>query len=266
MTTKSIRPWLRTGNIRGRIIAPWRWNGDCGEVVPTCEEPNSEGIAVIMRRGMAVSVGALAAAAAVLTACSSGSSSSSNTTSAAAPASPTTSAGSPATSSPAGSAATSALPWGPGCAALGVTPAQLTAASKLPVAVAAAAVPQLKTVLTAATVAGMVSTLNSAPSLTVFAPQDSAFAKEPAGLLQSLITDPSKKTQLVSTLKYHVVEGELTKEQLPGTHKTLEGSTLTITGSDDSYTINGTAKIVCGGIMTKNAVVNVIDGVLHPKS
>src|SRR6266480_3752149 len=93
----------------------------------------------------------------------------------------------------------------------------------------------------------------SAPSLTVFAPQDSAFGKEPAGLLQSLITDPSKKAQLVSTLEYHVVEGELTKDQLPGTHKTLQGSSITITGSGDSYTVNGTAKIVCGGIMTKNA-------------
>ena len=220
---------------------------------------------MIMRRGMAVSVGALAAAAAALTACSSSSSSSSNTTSAAAPAT-SSSASSAETSAASSSAASAGLPWGSGCATLGVTPAQLTAASKLPVGVAAAAVPQLKTVVTAATVAGMVSTLNSAPSLTVFAPLDSAFAKEPAGLLQSLITDPSKKAQLVSTLKYHVVEGELTKEQLPGTHKTLEGSTLTITGSGDSYTINGTAKIVCGGIMTKNAVVNVIDGVLHPKS
>jgi uncharacterized surface protein with fasciclin (FAS1) repeats len=147
-----------------------------------------------------------------------------------------------------------------------MTPTKLAAASALPVGVAAAAVPQLKTVVGAATVAGMVSTLNSAPSLTVFAPQDSAFGKEPAGLLQSLLTDPSKKAQLVSTLKYHIVEGELTKDQLPGTHKTLQGSSLTITGSGDSYTINNTAKIVCGGIQTKNAVVNVIDGVLHPSS
>lgn len=221
---------------------------------------------MIMRRGMAVSVGVLAAAAAALTACSSGSSSSSNTTSAAAPATSSSASSAETSSAASSSAASAGLPWGSGCASLGVTPAQLTAASKLPVGVAAAAVPQLKTVVTAATVAGMVSTLNSAPSLTVFAPLDSAFAKEPAGLLQSLITDPSKKAQLVSTLKYHVVEGELTKEQLPGTHKTLEGSTLTITGSGDSYTINGTVKIVCGGIMTKNAVVNVIDGVLHPKS
>ena len=201
---------------------------------------------MIMRRGMAVSVGVLAAAAAALTACSSSSSSSSNTTSAAAPAT-SSSASSAETSAASSSAASAGLPWGSGCATLGVTPAQLTAASKLPVAVAAAAVPQLKTVVTAATVAGMVSTLNSAPSLTVFAPLDSAFAKEPAGLLQSLITDPSKKAQLVSTLKYHVVEGELTKEQLPGTHKTLEGSTLTITGSGDSYTITATGPLSGGG-------------------
>jgi len=219
---------------------------------------------VIMRRGMAVSVGLLAAAAAALSACSSDSSSSSSTTSSASAAATTSTASSSAASS---SATTkTSLPWGPGCTALGVTPARLTAAAALPVGAAAATVPQLKTVVTAATVAGMVTTLNSAPSLTVFAPQDSAFGKEPAGLLQSLITDPSKKAQLVSTLEYHVVQGELTKDQLPGTHKTLQGSSITITGSGDSYTINGTAKILCGGIMTKNAVVNVIDAVLHPSS
>jgi uncharacterized surface protein with fasciclin (FAS1) repeats len=221
---------------------------------------------VIMRRGTTVSVGLVAAAAATaaLTACSSSSSSSSATTSASAAAS--SASGAESSSAASSSATASSLPWGPGCSSLGLTPAKLTAASALPVGVAAAAVPQLKTVVGAATVAGMVSTLNAAPSLTVFAPQDTAFGKEPAGLLQALLTDPSKKAQLVSTLKYHIVEGELTKDQLTGTHKTLQGSSLTITGSGDSYTINGTAKIVCGGIQTKNAVVNVIDGVLHPSS
>ena len=128
---------------------------------------------MIMRRGTAVSVGATRGrgATAALTACSSSSSSSSDTTSAAVAA---------ASSSASSSREllggeqlrdnAARLPWGPGCASLGVTPAQLTAASQLPVGVAAAAVPQLKTVVTAATVAGMVSTLNSAPSLTVFAP------------------------------------------------------------------------------------------------
>ena len=120
--------------------------------------------------------------------------------------------------------------------------------------------------MTAATVGGVFTTLNSAPSLTVFAPSGLGVREGAGRSAPVLITDPSKKAQLVSTLEYHVVEGELTKDQLPGTHKTLQGSSITITGSGDSYTINGTAKILCGGIMTKNAVVNVIDAVLHPSS
>ncbi len=133
-----------------------------------------------------------------------------------------------------------------------------------PVGTVAAGVPFLKNVITAATAAGLVPTLNAAPALTVFTPTDQAFTKEPAGLLQSLLTDPSKKPQLVATLKYHVLGTEITKDQLPGTHVTLEGQKLTITGSGDNYVINGTAHILCGGFKTKNAVIYIIDTVLHP--
>jgi uncharacterized surface protein with fasciclin (FAS1) repeats len=143
-----------------------------------------------------------------------------------------------------------------------VPAATLAAAAKLPVGLAAAAVPQLKTVVTAAAAAGLVPTLNAAPALTVFAPIDSAFAKEPAGLLQSLLTDPSKKGTLVATLKYHVVPGRISKDALVGKHTTLQGTAVTVAGSGDAYTVNN-AKILCGGIQTKNATVYVIDTVLH---
>lgn len=220
---------------------------------------------MIIRRGMYVSVGLLAAGAAALTSCSSGSSSSSSTTSAASSASSESSASSSPASSASSSAAAAGAPFGAGCATLGVSQDALAAAASAPVGVAAAAVPILKTVVTAATVAGLVPTLNAAPGLTVFAPEDSAFAKEPAGLLQSLLTDPTKKSSLVATLKYHLISGKLDRTAVIGKHKTLEGSDVTVAGSGDELTVNN-AKIVCGGIQTKNAIVYVIDTVLHPAS
>ena len=65
-------------------------------------------------------------------------------------------------------------------------------------------------------------------------------------------------------LKYHVVSGTLTPSNLAGTHKTLEGQNITVTGSGESFTVNGTAQVVCGNVKTANATVYVIDGVLVP--
>ena len=206
------------------------------------------------------------AVAVLATACSSSSSSSSKTTSAA-----------PSSSSPATSAVTSPSPtptgtqaaggselFGSQCQSLGVTAGTATQAASAPVGTVAAAVPALSSVVTAANVAGMVQTLNQAPALTVFAPTNAAFAKEPPGLVQSLLTDPSKKPQLVATLKYHVIAGELSPAKLAGKHPTLAGQSLTVSGSGQNFTVNGTAHVVCGGLITKNATVYIIDAVLHP--
>jgi uncharacterized surface protein with fasciclin (FAS1) repeats len=178
---------------------------------------------------------------------------------------PSSSAQSSASGSVSASASAQAgAPFGSGCASLGVGALQLRAAAVLPVGVAAAAIPTLRNVVAAATAAGLVQTLNSAPALTVFTPNDTAFTKEPAQLVKNLLTNPAYKSQLVATLKYHVLGSKVTQDQLAGTHQTLEGKSLTITGSGDNFTINGTAKIICGGIQTKNAIVYVIDSVLHP--
>jgi uncharacterized surface protein with fasciclin (FAS1) repeats len=118
----------------------------------------------------------------------------------------------------------------------------------------------------AANAAGLTDTLNAAPALTVFAPVDDAFKKEPPAQVQALLTDPAQKPQLIATLKYHVVGSEIAKADLVGKHTTLEGSDITVAGSGDDYTVNGTAKILCGGIQTKNAVVYLLDTVLHPTS
>lgn len=218
-----------------------------------------------MHRRSGVALVGLTSVTLVLAACSS--SKSSNPTSGAAATSAAagaTSAASAVSSDTASASAGAAgALFGTGCASLGVPPAALAAAATLPVGIAAAAVPTLKNVVTAATVGGLVPTLNAAPALTVFAPNDAAFSKEPPATLQGLLTKPALKPQLVNILKYHVLGTEVAKDALVGTHPTLQGKSLTITGSGDDFTIDGKAKIVCGPIKTKNATVYVIDSVLH---
>ena len=133
-----------------------------------------------------------------------------------------------------------------------------------PVATAASNNPLLKT-LTAA-VSGqlnpqvnLVNTLNGG-EFTVFAPVDDAFAKVDAATLEKLKTD---STLLTSILTYHVVSGQLSPDQVVGEHTTVEGKTLTVTGSGDSLKVND-ANVICGGVKTANATVYLIDGVLTP--
>jgi uncharacterized surface protein with fasciclin (FAS1) repeats len=120
----------------------------------------------------------------------------------------------------------------------------------------------LSTLVTQVTAANLGTTLNEANGVTVFAPVNSAFEKVPAATLNTLTSDPSGA--LANVLRYHVVAGELTPSQLPGSHTTLEGQDITITGADNNFTVNGTAKIVCGNVTTSNAKVYVIDGILVP--
>ena len=65
-------------------------------------------------------------------------------------------------------------------------------------------------------------------------------------------------------LTYHVVPGRLSPEDLAGTHETLQGDTLEVTGSGENFIVNGSAKVVCGNVQTANATVYLIDGVLSP--
>ncbi|MFC7495362.1 MULTISPECIES: fasciclin domain-containing protein [unclassified Nocardioides] len=133
-----------------------------------------------------------------------------------------------------------------------------------PVATAASANPLLKTLVTAVGQAKLVDTLNSADGVTVFAPTDDAFAAVPKKALDGLLAD---KAALTKVLTYHVVPGQLSPEQLAGSHKTLEGEDLTVEGSGEDFTVgSGGATVVCGNIPTANATVYVIDSVLMPGS
>jgi uncharacterized surface protein with fasciclin (FAS1) repeats len=154
--------------------------------------------------------------------------------------------------------------FGDACSAVPKSgPGSFTGMATAPVASAASANPVLSTLVTAVTKAGLVDTLNSQKAITVFAPTNDAFGKIPPKTLKSVLAD---KAELTKILTYHVVAGKLTPAQLDGTHKTLEGDTLTINGSNDNFTV-GTQKasIVCGNVPTANATVYIINSVLMPK-
>jgi uncharacterized surface protein with fasciclin (FAS1) repeats len=184
------------------------------------------------------------------------------------------SASSPATSAPASSAAssagassgtTTASDFGPGCASVPKGGAgSFTGMSTAPVATAASANPLLSTLVTAVKKAGLVDTLNSASGITVFAPDNAAFAKIPAATLSKVLSD---KAELTKILTYHVVAGRYTPTQLAaGTPlKTLEGGTVTPALMGSTYEVNS-ADVVCGNVQTANATVYIINTVLTPPS
>jgi uncharacterized surface protein with fasciclin (FAS1) repeats len=180
------------------------------------------------------------------------------------------SAASPATSAPASAPAssgtsTTASDFGPGCASVPKGGAgSFTGMSTAPVATAASANPLLSTLVTAVKKAGLVDTLNSASGITVFAPDNAAFAKIPAATLSSVL---SNKAELTKILTYHVVAGRYTPTQLAaGTPlKTLEGGTVTPALMGGTYEVNS-ADVVCGNVQTANATVYIINTVLMPPS
>jgi uncharacterized surface protein with fasciclin (FAS1) repeats len=133
-----------------------------------------------------------------------------------------------------------------------------------PVATAASANPVLSTLVAAVKAAGLVDTLNSASAITVFAPDNAAFAQIPAATLKSVLAN---KAELTKILTYHVVSGRITPAQLAaGTPvKTLEGATVTPAKMGSTYEVNK-AQVVCGNVQTANATVYIISSVLMPPS
>jgi len=131
-----------------------------------------------------------------------------------------------------------------------------------PVATAASNNPLLSTLVTAVKTAGLVDTLNSAPEVTVFAPTNDAFAKIPAADLKKVLAD---KPTLTKILTNHVVAGKLSPDQIAGDHKTLAGTTITVKGSGQDFTVGKeNAKVLCGNVPTANATVYIVDSVLMP--
>ena len=118
------------------------------------------------------------------------------------------------------------------------------------------------TLVAAVKAAGLVDTLKGDGPFTVFAPNDEAFAKLPAGTVEGLLADPTK---LAAILTYHVVSGKtVAADVTAGSLATVQGQSLTVDTSD-GVSINN-AKVIAADVMTTNGVIHVIDTVLIPQS
>ena len=109
--------------------------------------------------------------------------------------------------------------------------------------------------------AGLAGTLDSAKSLTVFAPDNDAFKK----LSAHDMTMMSTTAELAKVLTYHVVEGRVDPAELASGMelKTLEGSQLKGSKMGSTYEANNAA-VICGNVHTANATVYIINTVLQP--
>jgi transforming growth factor-beta-induced protein len=120
------------------------------------------------------------------------------------------------------------------------------------------------TLLAAVTTAELAETLSGPGPFTVFAPTDEAFAKLPAGTVQSLLK-PENRQQLVNLLTYHVASGRLYAVDLlkAGQGTSLQGSTFRVNASGGTAKVNA-ATLLTTDIDAANGVIHIIDSVLTP--
>jgi len=119
------------------------------------------------------------------------------------------------------------------------------------------------TLVAAVKAAGLVDTLKGDGPFTVFAPNDAAFAKLPAGTVEGLLADPEK---LAAILTFHVVAGKNVAADVVAASSltTVQGQDLAI-DITDGVKIGG-ATVLATDVMTSNGVIHVIDTVLIPQS
>jgi uncharacterized surface protein with fasciclin (FAS1) repeats len=123
-----------------------------------------------------------------------------------------------------------------------------------------------KTLATAVQAAGLVETLKSDGPFTVFAPTDAAFAKLPAGTVESLLK-PENKDQLIAVLTYHVVPGKIMSNDLLAKKLeavTAQGQKVAINATNGRVNVDN-ATVVTADIKTSNGIIHVIDTVILPK-
>ncbi len=132
------------------------------------------------------------------------------------------------------------------------------------------------TLVAAVKAAGLVDTLSGPGPFTVFAPTNEAFAKLPAGTVETLLK-PENKDMLVRILTYHVVAGAMTSKQIAAAVKagggsttltTVEGEPLTATMHMGKLVLTdakgGMATVTIKDVMQSNGIIDVIDSVLMP--
>ncbi len=137
----------------------------------------------------------------------------------------------------------------------------VTASAKTVVEIAAGS-PDHTTLVAAVKAAGLVETLSGPGPFTIFAPTNAAFAKLPAGTVESLLK-PENKDKLIAILTYHVVPAQvLAKDVKAGAAPTVNGKTVTL-ATDGGVTVNG-AKVIAADLVGTNGVIHVIDTVILP--
>jgi uncharacterized surface protein with fasciclin (FAS1) repeats len=132
------------------------------------------------------------------------------------------------------------------------------------------------TLVAAVKAAGLVDTLAGKGPFTVFAPTNAAFAKLPAGTVDTLVK-PENKATLTKILTYHVVSGRMTSGAIAAKIKagkgkatltTVEGSRLTASMQGKTLLLTdakgGLSRVTIGNVMQSNGVIHVVDTVLMP--
>ena len=123
-----------------------------------------------------------------------------------------------------------------------------------------------KTLVAAVKAAGLVDTLKGDGPFTVLAPTDEAFAKLPAGTVESLLK-PENKAKLAAILTYHVIPGKAMAAdvvKLDGQSvKSVQGGTIKVSVNGGTVKIND-AKVIKTNIVCSNGVIHVIDTVILP--
>jgi len=133
------------------------------------------------------------------------------------------------------------------------------------------------TLVTAVKAAGLVDTLSGEGPFTVFAPTDAAFAKLPAGTVETLVK-PENKATLTKILTCHVVAGKVEAKTLlaaiksnGGTYtiKTVGGCAFKAAVADGKVVITdekgGKSTVTATDVAASNGVIHVIDSVLMPR-
>jgi len=140
-----------------------------------------------------------------------------------------------------------------------------SAASAADIVDTAVAAGQFKTLVAAVKAAGLVDTLKGPGPFTVFAPTDEAFAKLPAGTVESLLK-PENKARLQSILTYHVIPGKVMSRELVklDSAKTVEGGSIAIQTMGGGVMVNN-AHVTQADIVASNGVIHVIDTVILPE-
>jgi uncharacterized surface protein with fasciclin (FAS1) repeats len=144
-----------------------------------------------------------------------------------------------------------------------------TASTGKDLAASAALSPNHTTLLKALQAAGLADKAKGAGPYTVFAPDNAAFDKLPAGTVATLL-QPANKKKLAGILSYHVVSGSVMAADLKDGQviKTVQGESLTVGVQGGKVTLKdakgGTATVTQADIKTTNGVVHSIDTVLMP--